>query len=62
MKRSSLAKRCGRHGQSVIETTLLLAVVAIALVTFFSFIRSAVSSRIKLGADTFGHGLLHNGN
>ena len=48
--------------QSTIEMTLLLTVVAVALTTFFSFIRASVSSRLKVGADTFGHGLLHNGN
>lgn len=51
----------GRHGQSMVETMLLLAVIAAALTVFFSFIRAAVSSRVKVGADTFGHGLLHNG-
>ena len=50
------------RGQSMVEMTLLFFVVAVALVTFFSFIRSAVSSRIKTGADTFGHGMLHDGN
>lgn len=51
-----------KRGQSTVETALLLLAVVTALVVFFSFIRNAVSSRIKLGADTFGHGLLHNGN
>ena len=51
-----------RRGQSILETTVLLAAVTAALVIFFSFIRSSVASRIKLGSDTFGHGLLHNGN
>ena len=50
------------RGQSMLETAFLLGMIAIALVTFFSFIRNAVSSRVKAGADTFGHGLLHNGN
>ena len=50
------------RGQSTVETALLLTVVAMALLTFFTFIRAAVSSRIKVGADTFGHGLLHDGN
>ena len=49
------------RGSSFVESALLILVVAAALVTFFSFIRSAVSSRLKMGADAFGHGMLHNG-
>ena len=48
--------------QSMVEQLLLLTAVAMALMTLFTFIRAAVSSRIKVGSDTFGHGLLHNGN
>ena len=51
-----------RAGQSALEMLLLLLIVAAALVTFFTFIRNSVASRIKTGADTFGHGMLHNGN
>jgi hypothetical protein len=51
-----------RLGQSTVETALLLLVVAAALVLFFSFIRSGVAGRLKAGSDTFGHGLLHDGN
>ena len=51
-----------REGQSVVEGSLLLAAIATALVVFFSFIRASVSSRIKVGADTFGHGLLCDGS
>ena len=50
------------RAQSMIETALVLGAVVIALITFFTFIRSAVSSRIKIGSDAFGHGLLHKGN
>ena len=46
----------------MLETALLLAVVVGALVVFFTFIRASVASRVKVGSDTFGHGLLHNGN
>jgi hypothetical protein len=46
----------------MIETAVLLMVVVGALVVFFTFIRASVASRVKAGADTFGHGLLHNGN
>lgn len=46
----------------MMETAFLLGVLTIALITFFSFIRNAVSSRVKIGADSFGHGMLHNGN
>ena len=49
------------RGQRTIETALLLGAVTIALIVFFTFIRSAISSRIKIGSDAFGHGLLHNG-
>ena len=35
-----------------------MAAVAVALAVFFSFIKAAVSSRVKGGADTFGQGLL----
>ena len=51
----------GRQGQTFVETTVLLLAVASALVLFFTFVRNAISSRIKTGSDTFGHGLLHNG-
>ena len=50
------------RGQSFIETAMLLGIVTVALVVFFSFIRNAVSSRVKIGADTFGHGVLPHGN
>jgi len=52
---------CFRGGQSTVETALLFLAITVALVVFFSFIRSAVSARLKAGADTFGHGLLHDG-
>ena len=52
--------RRGR-GQSTLETALLLMAVAAALVMMFSFIRNAVSWRLKGGADAFGHGMLHDG-
>ena len=54
--------RLSLRGQSIIETAVLLSLAAAALLVFFSFVRNAVSSRLKSGADTFGHGLLHNGN
>ena len=50
-----------RRGQSTLETVLLLGLVSLALVTFATFIRASVASRIKAGVDTFGHGLLFNG-
>ena len=52
----------GRAGQSIIETSLLMLVVVLALVTMFGFLRNAVSHRLKGGADTFGHGLLYGGD
>ncbi len=51
----------GREGSSMVESALLFLMLVAALVTFFSFIRSAISSRMKMGADSFGHGMLHNG-
>ena len=52
-----------RHrGQSTVETALLLLAVAAALVAMFTFIRNGVAGRLKAGADTFGHGMLHSGN
>ncbi len=46
-------------GQSIVEVCLVILVVTIALVVFYSFIQSSVSFRFKSGADTFGHGLLY---
>ncbi len=54
--------RLSLRGQSMIETAVLIAVVMGALVVLFSYIRDAVSSRVKVGSDSFGHGLLHNGS
>jgi len=51
-----------RRGQATFETALLLLAITVALVTFFTFIRSAIASRLKGGADTFGHGMLHRGD
>lgn len=50
------------RGQSTVEMALLMMAIAVALAVFFSFIRSSVSSRIKAGADTFGHGMVHDGS
>ena len=49
-------------GQSMMETAVLTAAVVAALLVMFSFIRASVASRIKSGSDTFGHGLLNNGD
>ena len=43
----------------MIEAALLFLAVAVSLSIFFSFIKAAVSSRVKGGADAFGHGMLH---
>jgi hypothetical protein len=48
-------RRCG--GQSSIEQTILIVMVAAALVSMFAYIRSAVSHRMKSGADGIGQGL-----
>ena len=58
---TSLRMHRRKSGQTFVETTVLLLAIASALVLFFTFVRNAVSSRIKTGSDTFGHGLLHNG-
>ena len=52
----------GSRGQSTLETAVLIAVVMGALMVMFSYIRDAVSSRVKVGSDSFGHGLLNSGN
>lgn len=54
-------RRWASRGQSILETAVLLAAVAGALMIFFSFIRASVASRLKVGADSYGHGLLHDG-
>ncbi len=46
--------------QSTIEMTLLLLAVVGTLVIMCTFLRGAVASRIKSGADTFGKGLRCN--
>ncbi len=51
----------GRSGQSTVERALLFLAIGVALAVFFSFVRAAVSSRLKGGSDAFGHGLLYNG-
>ena len=47
-------------GQVLVEQMLLLVLVVAALVTFYSFTRAAISSRVKAGSDMFGHGLLYD--
>ena len=54
--------RLHRTGQSIVETAVLLAVVAVSLVLFVGFIRDSAAARIKSGVDTFGHGMLYRGN
>lgn len=51
--------RRGNPGQSAIEAAVLVFVAASALAVFFGFIRAAVSDRMKIGADSFGHELLY---
>lgn len=48
-------------GQATIETAVLVGAIAASLLVFFSFLRASVASRIKVGADAFGHGLLCDG-
>ena len=49
----------GGRGQSALEYVMLTVMAAAALVSMFSFIRSASSHRLKSGADSMGHGLLY---
>ena len=51
--------RSDERAQSTLEITVLLMVVAAALVVFFSLLRNTVSSRLKAGGEAFGHGLLY---
>ncbi len=48
-------------GQSTIELAVMTLGIVTALVIFFSYLRSSVAYRIKVGSDAFGHGLLCNG-
>ena len=59
-RQPALGKRPERS-QSSIEQAILIVAVATALGIFFTFVRGSVSSRIKLGADGLGHGLLYGG-
>lgn len=49
-----------RRGQSLIEYGILILVAATSILFFFSFIRSAMSHRMKSGSDAFGHGMVYN--
>lgn len=44
------------------ETAILVLSISVALLVFFNFIRASVSHRLKGGADTFGHGMLYDGD
>lgn len=48
-----------RRGQSMLEAAILFGAVVAALLVFHTFIKTSVASRLKSGADTFGHGLLY---
>lgn len=52
----------GLRGQSTIEQALVFLAIGAALLIFFQFLRTSVSTRFKGGADTFGHGLLYDPN
>jgi Flp pilus assembly pilin Flp len=49
--------RAGRRGQSSIENAILIVLAAVALVGMWGHIRSAISGRMKSGADGIGQGL-----
>jgi Flp pilus assembly pilin Flp len=57
-----LRRRRNSRGSAMVETAVLYLAIVAALVAFYSFIRSAVSSRLKTGADAFGKGMLHDGS
>ena len=46
-----------RGGQSSIEHVILIVMAAAALIGMFAYIRSALSHRMKSGADGIGQGL-----
>lgn len=52
------SKRNGR-GQTTVEYAVLLTVVAMALITMFTYIRSAMAHRMKSGVDGMGRGMLY---
>ena len=49
-----------RHGQSLIECALLLLLVVAALVAMQGYLRGALASHMKRGADGIGHGLRYS--
>jgi hypothetical protein len=55
-------RRRSSSGSAIVESAVLIFGVAMALAVFFSFIRAAVASRIKMGADTLGHNMVHDGS
>ena len=46
-------------GQSAVEYVLLIVLAALALAGAFGYIRSALTHRMKSGADGIGHGMLY---
>lgn len=53
-----MMRRHHRCGQSAVEFAILIAAGVVAAGVLLGFLKGAVSSRMKGGADTFGHGLL----
>lgn len=47
------------RGLSIVECAILFVLVIAAMVSMFSFIRSAVSHRMKTGVDGISQGMLH---
>lgn len=52
-------KMMTQRGQSMVESALLLALVAVALVGMFGYIRSSVAHRMKTSADGISQGRLY---
>ncbi len=59
MRTSVNHQKLANTGQSILESAVVIGAIVAALVVFFTFIRAAVSTRLKLGSDTFGHGMLY---
>lgn len=56
----SLMRRPRGRGQSAIEYAILIVAAAAALTWMFGYIRSALTHRLKSGADGVGHGMRYH--
>jgi len=58
-RRGPVKDRRKFRGQTTVEYAVLLTVVAMALITMFTYIRSAMAHRMKSGVDAVGKGMLY---